>query len=475
MVELKIHPHRILVEGGDEDLDHDIHEHFTFSVKEGVSGWEPLKLAPRTSKGVWVPRGLQRRLVSFLKDQGVPFCREALYEAVPLDLGKLETLKIPPYPHQHKALTKLLAHNMGIMSAPTASGKGNMIAAASACIQGRIGVFTKNTSLVQDLEKRILDVTGEAPGVMAAYRQKEARVTILGADWITTQHSRSTGKEDILETFDAILVDECHGWATNLKYAVLQRCTKAALRYGFSGTALDRGDGRTPVMVANLGPVTSVIHHSELKAIGALPEETIVMVLFDHKNPQDRNSYTDFYAANIYNNRERNALVADLLDIVDHPCIVFAERQKHIEAIGKISQKKKFDTEVVYGPVKDLQRKRAVARAAKGELEVIVGSRVLFTGNDMPALRSGIMTDAGRSVIQGVQKIGRVMRKDAGKDSFNVFDIADLWPIRGADDKPIAFESQAKARWEAYVDRGYNVEFVRLVGGKLVQEKNPWK
>ena len=474
MIELTVHPSTILVTGGDDAFDEALEKILTVSVKDGKE-YKRRSLVKISSGGALVPRGHQKKLKKWLKAIGAETQTRKAYTPCEVDLGVLSGLRIPLYPHQQEAVERLLSFEMGIMSAPTASGKGNMAVALAMCIKGKVGIFTKSTRLVADLRERMQKVAGEEAGCFSASAQVEKRVSVFGADWISSKvSSKDKHVLKLLASLDAIIVDECHGWATDLKERVLMRCTGAARRYGLSGTALDRSDGRTPVMTGQLGPVTASIQHSLLREIGAVPEETVVMVLFEHTDPQERNSYSDFYAANIYNNKRRNRLVADLLGVVDLPCMVFAERQQHISINEKICRKLRLDVEVAYGPVKDLNRARAFSRAAKGDLEVLVGSRVAFTGVDMPGLRSGIMTDAGRAVITLIQKIGRIMRNDKGKPHFEFIDIGDIWPYKNAEGEPLAFESQARDRWRTYVDKGYRVVFKVFSNGQLVEAENPW-
>lgn len=84
------------------------------------------------------------------------------------------------------------------------------------------------------------------------------------------------------ESWDGILVDECHGIAAETRAHAFVRL-KAGFRIGLSGTPLDRLDGNNGLVVGLCGPVVARVELRALQASGALAQGCVRGIAYDHR------------------------------------------------------------------------------------------------------------------------------------------------------------------------------------------------
>lgn len=88
----------------------------------------------------------------------------------------------------------------------------------------------------------------------------------------------------------------------------------------------------------------------------------------------------------------------------------------------------------------------------KGIVDVIVSTKVMDAGVDIPNLMSVVIAGAGKANIATVQRTGRPMRRPDGKDECEYWDIKDVGQ----------FENQAAERARHLKKEGHEVCLVPL-------------
>lgn len=459
---ITIHGIDSTLQATDEDTAYKVYDALTFFIRQNNQTF-PVNLAQVDGASVRMPTGLVPAAMSLLKNIGSgvkPTIVREVSSHSP-DLSRLSTLKIPLFKAQDEAIRALLQRPIGIMNAPTGSGKGNMVAALCAAFpSSNIGVFTITPDLAADLQTRITSVTGEPCGILSSSSRKLGRVTVLSATWIWAHHEKPQIKNE-LRRYDVIIVDECHGFGTLNRYKILRMCTNAHVRYGFSATSLGRNDGSNTYVVANLGPLVVKIGYTELVEEGRIAKGRVVFIPFMHTNPQHRVQYRGLYTANIASNRDRNAIAGLILKSMPEsgfPCIIFAQALSHIKELMKILQRVfPGESAVVMGETPSHIRRTIYENVRDGKVKVLLATRVAFTGIDIPALRTVITMDTGSSTVDNTQKPGRAMRYLSTKEDFVIFDIYDVWPEKTSAGRPRLFERQAQERKKIYKDLGMEV------------------
>lgn len=70
-------------------------------------------------------------------------------------------------------------------------------------------------------------------------------------------------------------------------------------------------------------------------------------------------------------------------------------------------------------------RQQVLDAVRRGEVQVLIGTRILDEGIDLPNVRFLILAGGGKAGHVVIQKVGRGMRAAEGKDRLTVFDFMD--------------------------------------------------
>lgn len=230
---------------------------------------------------------------------------------------------------------------------------------------------------------------------------------------------------DRTETYvvEGRVTHNCHVLPATSFLGVLNSMNAAYYRFGLSGTPLDRGDKRSLLAIASLGPVIHRIKTDVLIERGVLARPEIVMAEVKQRN--DDHTFQLAYSNAIVKSERRNNYVVEAVRRADKPCLVFVKEVKHGHLLTKMLGRAGFACEFVWGEQSLEARNRRVKNLTTGRQDVLVCSVVFQEGVDIPELRSVVIASGGKSVIAALQRIGRGMRKTQDKSTFRVYDIAD--------------------------------------------------
>jgi superfamily II DNA or RNA helicase len=137
------------------------------------------------------------------------------------------------------------------------------------------------------------------------------------------------------------------------------------------------------------------------------------------------------------------------------PALVFVKQVNHGKILKDRMEREGLKVDFVWGQKATSQRKAAIERLVRTDIDVLICSVIFQEGTDIPELESVLIAAGGKSVIATLQRIGRGMRMTAGKgNTFEVWDIEDS----GVD----ALARHSRARRRAYEKEGYPVGFVQV-------------
>jgi superfamily II DNA or RNA helicase len=269
--------------------------------------------------------------------------------------------------------------------------------------------------------------------------------------------------------FEGVICDEAHQVSAETYNRVLQMLVRAYYRIGLSATPLARGDRKSVITVAALGPVIYKVPVQMMIDRGALAKPSIVMTRFQHDTRANttQGQYNDL----IVKNTKRNKLVQQLVAGAAKPCLVFVKQKKHGQILLKRLQKVYGDKiKFVWGAHSPEVRRKRLDELENGTLSVLICSVIFHQGIDAPEIRSIVVAGSGRSKIATLQRIGRGMRITEDKKIFEVWDILDegklleVLEVLGdeyvQDTKNHGPHQQARARMRAYSKEGYEVDIV---------------
>jgi superfamily II DNA or RNA helicase len=254
--------------------------------------------------------------------------------------------------------------------------------------------------------------------------------------------------QELLRATGGLIVDECHVLPSDSFLHVAQ-LVPAYYRFGVSGTPLARGDRRSLMAVAMLGPVVHRIRFEELAEEGILARPKIRLVRCEQAgraSPDWHKTYEAFIARS----DARNSVLIDAARRAAKPALLFVKDIKHGLSMARSLRLAGMNADFVWGDASSEQRTQAVKRLVRGDTEVLVCSTIFQQGVDIPSLASVIVGSGGASTIASIQRVGRGMRTDGGRKS--QFEVWDIWDVGVG-----TLERHAKARRRAYLREGYEV------------------
>ena len=364
-----------------------------------------------------------------------------IYQAIPVALKET----IVPREHQDRALEAWTRQNArGVVCLPTGAGKTILAIMAIA--------KTKRPTLVI---VPTIDLLLQWQTVLQRYF--EAPIGLLGGGWrtieditVATYDSAALTVEVLGNRFGFLIFDECH----HLPATQYQLCAKAAIapfRLGLSAT-VERADGKEELLYQIVGDLCFEGQIREMVANVLSPYDVvnIEVPLTDEEKERYqaaraiytkfiRSSGVDFSAPDGWKNFMRKAAIMpggraameayrlqkslaqtsegkilELWKIMqDHPgerIIVFTNDNATAYVIGK-----RFVLPVLTHLTKPKERKKMLEYFRNGSIDVLVTSKVLNEGVDVPEASIGIVISGSGAVREHVQRLGRILRHQEGK------------------------------------------------------------
>jgi superfamily II DNA or RNA helicase len=300
------------------------------------------------------------------------------------------------------------------------SGKGDLIGALAALIQGRVLIIATSKKLQDDLVSRCRKFHVHPGQLGSGHNDVRKRVVVCNDDSL-----KKLSKHDLL-SFQAVLADECHGVASKTLQSTIMKCVNAEIRIGFSATALDRADKKGLFIVGALGETIHRYTPQQAAADGVISKARLFMPSYQHRYLQDTETYVDWEKLAIASNPTRNLMILRLVHETKAPRIVFVRTKLHqqllVELLGDSCGyvNDETPTDKADHTVKDLR---------SGRIGTLVSTPIYRQGVDIPEIKTVINAAGGKATIDVIQKVGRgsrILQPDGSKkESFEVYDIKD--------------------------------------------------
>lgn len=387
------------------------------------------------------PAHAYRDVVLALHERGKAYTDGARgYEKLPLALAK----PISPREHQVGALKAWVeGGRRGVVQLPTGAGKTYL--AVLALVQtGRPALIIVPTiDLLHQWHEVLSTHLGTPIGVLGGGTRDILPITVA------TYDSASLHIETLGQRFGLLIVDECHHLPAP-QYRSIAIGSIAPFRLGLSAT-VERADGKESEIYQLLGPLAYEGRISDMveKVLSPYDVVSIEVPLSEDEAKlylEARELYTGFLrrfgvnfsqggwmefvrkaarlpggreAMRAYREQKRLAQAASaklvelwriLLEHSDDRIIVFTDDNEMAYKIGCT-----FVLPVLTHQTRLVERKRMLAAFRSGELSVIVTSKVLNEGVDVPDARVGVVISGSGGVREHVQRLGRILRHRPGK------------------------------------------------------------
>lgn len=365
--------------------------------------------------------------------------------------------------YQRAAVDAIVKKKRGILWLPTGAGKTEIIVGITRALPCFWLALVHRSQLADDIARRF---EKRSPGLVAGrVLEGDADIpddaNLVAATFQTIVSWLKKPIDDpmhelakhLLYKAQGVLIDETHTLPADTFYGVAMKTPNAYFRVGLSGTPLARGDKKSMLALAALGPVVYRVKTELLIERGVLARPTVRLatVSGESKRPTWQGVYTEC----VVKGKARNATLVALAKRATKPGFLFVQQVEHGKDLAKRLTNAGIPAEFVWGSHSLAYRKSLMRRLVQGHFEILVCSSVFQEGIDVPELRSVIIGAGGKSVIATLQRLGRGMRIELGKDGKPVAgsDQFEVWDIKDTGNKWL--ERHARARLNAYSAEGF--------------------
>ncbi|HVU02240.1 MAG TPA: DEAD/DEAH box helicase family protein [Polyangiaceae bacterium] len=408
-------------------------------------------------------------VVRALVRAGIPYEDSARkYEELSLSLR----VSREPRPYQAEAVEAWKkARGRGVVVLPTGAGKSHVAVLAIAEKQRSALVVAPTLDLVRQWYDLLRTSFGVPVGVVGGGEHRPESLTV------TTYDSAYLHMESLGARYGIVVFDECHHLPSEA-YALAANQCLAPYRLGLSATP-ERADGKDAMLVSLVGPTVYRKDILELSGryLADYDVERIRVSLTAEERAEyaaERATYLEFLRAQgirmsspggwgefilrsstseagrramqAYRRQRELAFAApaklDVLAELIHEhrqdrMLVFTEDNRTAYAVSR-----RFLVPAITHQTKVTERSELLARFADGRYGVVVTSKVLNEGVDVPDANVAVVVSGSGSVREHVQRLGRVLRPKEGKR-------ATLYEIVSADTVE-AYTSERRREHDAY-------------------------
>ena len=263
------------------------------------------------------------------------------------------------------------------------------------------------------------------------------------------------------------VVHNCHRASATVLSNLLSKSVNATHKIGLTGT-LNGSVCHEMQLTALFGSVFQVTTTKTLQDKDQLNKSKIYMIMVKYPDDECKKVWNDVkklkktYADEVeYVNThvKRNLFIRNLAISCKGTTLVLFKIREHGKLLYDLIKEKVGDSRPVYhidGTV-DTTTREAIRHDCDSEKDAILVASVntTSTGINIKKLENLILCP-GKSKIQTLQSIGRVLRICDGKDTSKIFDIVDDLSTGRHNNYLMKF---ALSRYEIYAEQGFDVEY----------------
>lgn len=379
------------------------------------------------------------------------------------DILESDILPFAPYAYQIEACKKALNKKRKLSLMCTGSGKSLTI---SLCLEyfrrkGLKGVLVvPNINLLtqfandiksynlNELHSNIITFGG---GSKKLKQLKESNSSLQAGDLvITTWQSLSKLEPNFFKSIDFIICDEVHKFSSSCTSQLVQDSGFAEYKLGFTGTLPDSKSQKL-TLIGLFGMPENIITSSQLIEEGRGTPIHITGVKLKHTaytaeefsrygeyldklkvmlNAEGRNQIIANIALQASQRKEGSTLV--LFTLIEHGFEIFKEIAKR-KGLSVGEDTPDLETMKAYGVYfmsgqSSAKDREAIRHLMDEDPEAILVANyaLLSTGVNIKSLRYAIFASPVKSGVVVAQSLGRGIRLNEGKQTFNVYDIVDV-------------------------------------------------
>jgi superfamily II DNA or RNA helicase len=368
-------------------------------------------------------------------------------EPVPADYGyelaNEAGIKLELRDYQNDYIVNAIRHKRGLSLSPTSSGKSLMIYLIQQhyynAFQHRTLIIVPTISLVHQMAGDFIDY-GCDPDMVYKIQggvDKTTKSPIV----ISTWQSLMKQSKEWFDQFRVVVGDEAHLFTGKSLSDIMDKCTEAPYRFGFTGTISSDSKTHRMVLQGLFGPIKRFVSTKDLIDAGSVATFKIKAIVLSH--PQELKAAfrskiktiqkeKRFHAEKefIINNEKRNLFIRNLVwSLKDqNNLILFELVEKHGKILEPLLRREGRQLHFIYGNTPGEERERIrqlIENDPEKNHDILASYGVFSTGVNLKRLDNLILASGSKSEIRILQSIGRTLRKGNGADDATLYDIAD--------------------------------------------------
>ena len=370
-----------------------------------------------------LPRGCLEAAQTLLRDNGIRCdLRDERFVGDAIDITFIGTLRLD----QEAAVSAMLHHDTGVLSAPTAFGK-TIVAAALIARRGvNTLVLVHRTELLKQWQARLQSFLSLGKGGLGTIGGGKAKPTGKIDIALMQSLSRQNEINPLVENYGQVIVDECHHIGAVSFDAILKR-VKAKYVLGLIATPIRR-DGQQPIIFMQCGP----IRYTAAKPESAPQDMEVVARTLDTQIDLPPHAGIQDVFHQLVNDAIRTAAIATEIELAyrqGRKVLVLTERIAHLEAISVALSGMDFVPFVLHGRMSMKQREALItalyALQPDSPRILLATGKLVGEGFDHPALNTLVlaMPISWKGTLQ--QYAGRLHRDHVTKTDVRIIDFVD--------------------------------------------------
>lgn len=292
-----------------------------------------------------------------------------------------------------------------------------------------------------------LDTDEDVKGCLESYRKKYKKMLYKLNEKGYKKYYEAV---DFLDTVRAVICDEAHYAGAISYWNVFQYLNNARMRIGMTGT-LDKSKKIHMARIKSLmgNPIINVTNKQMIdRGVSAKPHIKMVPITqptdldaqvgaYMKKNGMttggtagDLMAYQVTYSLGVIHNQYRNHLIAEIAyqgakRLNKKAVLIIVNSIEHGELISKELDSLNADYDFIQGKDDTDTRNAVLERVKNGSLKIVIGTKILDAGIDLPNISIYIECSGGKSYITLLQRIGRSLRVMEDKKDVYIFDLWD--------------------------------------------------
>lgn len=403
-----------------------------------------------------LPRGSADRILSLLEELDV-FCTVSDRRSTGIKQGFSFEGELRE--DQQEAMSALLEHNTGVLSAGTGFGKTVTATALIARRNTSTLILVHTHALLEQWKNAVMRFLKVEAGTIAAGKDKSTGVIDIALLQSLTDTDKETGEtvvKPLPHEYGMVVVDECHH-VSAFNFERVLKSIPARCVYGLTATPVRR-DGHQPIIFMQCGPVR---YATDMKSMTEqqnfyrhlIPRFTAFKPVGE---PDESLSIARIYQE-LTENETRNCMIAtDVAEAIKQgrTPLVLSERVSHISALAQKLKDTARNVIVITGRGTQKQKRELLEKLdavpTDESLVVLATGKYIGEGFDLPRLDTLFlaMPFSWKGTLS--QYCGRLHRNYEGKDEVQIYDYIDF--------RVPMLEKMHQKRLKGYKQLGYTVK-----------------